>query len=307
MARLKVGVVGHGYFGAFHARHYANHPDAELVLIAEPGGSAADTVRSAYGDIRVKDHRELLGKVDAVSIAAPTAWHHAIATDFIAAGIPVLVEKPLCESAKGARELAELADRNGVVLHVGQIERFSATFQRLKAEVRSPPLQMEFWRHTPWRGRILDVDVVLDLMIHDIDLALDLAGAEPVDVTASGVEMMGHGLDSVLAQIGFANGAVAHLSASRVSAKVDRLVKVTERDRSLAADLMAGKLDIFESDGATVSEIDVAHADALRAEIDAFLAAVAGLGGADGVDGHQATRALALADRIRQQAVGMTG
>jgi len=299
--RIKVGVVGHGYFGAFHAKHYANHPGAELVMIAEPGEKAGAAARAAYGDIRVGDYRELIGKVDAVSIAAPTALHFGIASDFVVAGVPILVEKPLCDSAARAQQLVELAERNRITVHVGHIERFSATYRRLRQELRSPPLQAEFWRHTPWRGRILDVDVVLDLMIHDLDLALDLIGSEPVDVTASGVAMMGHGLDSVLAKVGFANGAVAHFSASRVTANVDRIVKVSEADRSLSADLMAGRLGIFEAKDAAVTETDIPHADALRAEIDAFLAAVAGKGG-DGVDGRQATRALALADRIRQQA-----
>jgi predicted dehydrogenase len=296
-------VVGFGYFGAFHAKQYAAHPDAELVAIAEPGEKARAALRAIYGDIGVPNHRDLFGKVDAVSVAAPTALHHAIAADFIAAGIPVLAEKPLCESAAAARELVALADRHKVVLQVGHIERFSATYRRLKDELRAPQ-QIECWRHTPWRGRILDVDVVLDLMIHDIDLALDMAGSEPVDVTASGVSMMGHGLDSVLARVGFASGAVAHLSASRVAPIVSRVIKVTEGDRSLTGDLMAGKLSVFTADGAAVSEAEIAHVDALRAEIDAFLAAVAGRRGGQGVDGHEAVRALALADRIRQQALG---
>jgi predicted dehydrogenase len=302
MKRIRVGVVGHGYFGTFHAKHYAGHPDAELVLIADPGEKAGEDIRAAYGDIRVGDHTDLIGKIDAASIAAPTALHHKITSDLIEAGISVLVEKPLCESANGARQLAELAERRGVRLHVGHIERFSATYRRLKESLRAPPLQIECWRHTPWRGRILDVDVVLDLMIHDLDLALDLVGSEPVDVSASGVSMMGHGLDSVLAQVGFANGCVAHFSASRVAPTVSRIVKVTEADRSLSADLMTGRLGAFSSEDSAVHDAEIAHVDALRAEIDAFLGAVAGKGDGDAVDGRQAWRALALADRIRQQA-----
>ena len=300
--RIKIGIVGHGYFGAFHAKHYANHPDAELVLIAEPDDKAGEAVAAAHGDIRVKDYKDLIGKVDAASIASPTALHSPIASDLVSAGIPVLVEKPLCDSAEGARRLAELADRYGVLVHVGHIERYSATYGRLKESLSSTPRQAEFWRHTPWRGRVLDVDVVLDLMIHDLDLALDLVASEPVEVTASGVSMMGHGLDSVLAEARFANGAVAHFSASRVAAKVNRSIRVTEPARSLTADLMAGKLSIFSAADSSVIDAEIAHTDALRAEIDAFLGAVAGADNGVGVDSHEAARALALAERIRARA-----
>ncbi len=304
--RIRVGVVGHGYFGAFHARHYEAHDEVELVAIADPTPSAAEAIQAAYNRRHVDDYRQLIGKVDAVSIAAPTGMHEAIATDFIEAGVHVLVEKPLCQTAEAAARVTALAAAKGVVLNVGHIERFSPVYRRLRDEIASPIRQFDVHRIAPWRGRILDVDVVLDMMIHDIDLVLNLAGSEPVSVAASGVEMMGHGLDAVLARVAFASGAMAHISASRIAPKVSRVMTIAETGRTLTADFGAGTLAVFTAADKDVREDEVPRADALRGEIDAFLAAVAGEREAGGVDGFAATRALALADRIRAACLGVT-
>ena len=305
MTPIRVGVVGHGHFGKFHVRQYAAHPGAELIAVVDPAPSAAEAIRSAHGDIHLADHRDLIGRVDAVSIAAPTALHERIANELIDAGIHILVEKPLCQTADAARRLAARASERGVVLNVGHIERFSAAYGRLKAEIAAPSLLYDAHRHAPWLGRILDVDVVLDMMIHDIDLVLDLARSEPVSVSASGVEMMGHGLDAVLARVEFANGAVAHISASRVAPTVSRVMRVVEPTRTLTVDFGTGALSIFDAADKSAREEDVPHRDSLRAEIDAFLAAVAGEA-EGGVGGAEATRALELADRIRAAALANT-
>ncbi len=298
--RIKVGVVGLGYFGTFHARHYAAIPGAELVATADPNEARGAIVRSTFGEIHQTDHRALIGRVDAVSIAAPTALHHRIAADFIDAGVHVLVEKPLADTAAAARDLAGRAERARVVLHVGHIERFSPAYQAIRQRVDAPRL-IECRRHAPWTGRVTEVDVVLDLMIHDIDLALDLAGAATVGVEGSGVAMMGHGLDAVVARLWFANGAVAHLSASRVAPLPSRTVVVHEAERALAADLGAKTATEFTAAGAVKAAIAVPEGDALRLEIQAFLEAIGGRAG-QGVEGRAAAEALEIAEAIRTAA-----
>jgi len=302
---IRVGVVGHGHFGAYHAKQYAAHPDAHLVAVADPDTSAANAVAAAYGNIHVSHYRDLIGRVDAVSIAVPTGLHEAVAAEFIDAGVHVLIEKPLCGTAGAARRVSERAKRAGVILHVGHIERYSAVYGQLKTELQSPPLLIEAHRHAPWLGRILDVDVVLDMMIHDIDLVLDLMGSLPVAVEASGVAMMGYGLDVVLARIGFASGAMAQISASRIAPNVSRVMRAAEAARTLTVDFSAGTLGVFNAASNKTTDHAVPPRDALRAEIDAFLGAVAGIDDV-GVGGPDAVRALALGDRIRSSALGET-
>lgn len=290
-AKLRVGVVGHGYFGAFHARHYAANPNVDLVGIADPRPGL-----DVGGQRLVRDHRQLIGLVDAVSIAAPTALHHGVASDFIAAGVHVLVEKPLADTSDRARDLADRADLAGVVLRVGHIERFSPAYVALRETVASPRL-IECTRHTLWSGRATDVDVILDLMIHDIDLVLDLVRSEPVAVDAAGVAAMGRGLDAVTARVAFASGAVANISASRIAPTPTRTLVVHESNRVLAADLGARTAVSFEAASATRTPLATIAQDALGAEIAAFLAAVLGEP-SRGVGGTDAARAVALAERI---------
>lgn len=298
---VRVGVVGHGHFGAYHAKQYAAQPGAHLVGIADPDADTAAAVQAAYGEIHVSDYRDLIGRVDAVSVAVPTALHEAVAMEFIGAGVHLLIEKPLCGTAEAAKRITENAAQAGVILHVGHIERFSSVYDQLKAELSAPPLLIEAHRHAPWMGRILDVDVVLDMMIHDIDLVLELIGSDAVGVEASGVEMMGYGLDAVLARVDFENGAVAQISASRVAPSVSRVMRVMEAARTLTVDFGTGSLGVFDAASKRATELSVPPRDALRAEISAFLAAVNGAE-TNGVGGRAATQALALADLIRSSA-----
>ncbi len=294
-ARLRVGVIGHGYFGAFHAKHYASMPDVEFVAIADPhemiSGTAARLVR---------DPRQLLGSVDAVSIAAPTALHHAISGEFLDAGVHALVEKPLADTAERAGDLTARAERAGVVLRVGHIERFSPAYRALRAAVVKPRM-IEARRHTMWTGRAIDVDVVLDLMIHDIDLVLDLVGSMPISVEAHGVALMGRDLDAVDARLTFADGTAASLSASRVALVAGRTLSAYEAGRVLTADLAGRALSVFDAATANRSAVEVTPADALGQEIRAFLDAVRGAP-SPGASGGDATRALLVAEQIRAAA-----
>ncbi len=300
---VRTGVVGLGYFGSFHLKHYAASPLARLVAVADANAKRGEAARQDFGVETFSDHRDLIGRVDAVSIAAPTSLHHPIAIDFIEAGVHVLVEKPVTDRADTARDLVRRAERRGVVFHVGHIERFSPTFTELRRRVERPRL-LELTRDAPWVGRITDVDVVLDVMIHDIDLALALVRSPVEEVVAGGAELMGFGLDAVTANLRFSNGATARISASRVASAPRREVRVIEPGRAFTADLMTRKLAIFDprhagpGDKPVTVFHDIPAEDALAAEIRAFLTAIT-TGSSDGVDGAAALEALEVAERIR--------
>ena len=219
--RIRVGVIGLGYFGSHHARHYAANARAELVAVVDVDPDRGCAASERYGCASHADHRALIGMVDAVSITVPTSNHHEVASDFLDAGIHVFVEKPIAADAASAADLVDRAEKANATLQVGHIERFSPAFRALRERCADPRL-ISAVRRTEWRGRAVDVDVVLDLMIHDIDLVLTLAGAPVVSVEASGARIVSATNDVAEARLTFANGVMATLSASRVAAKGER-------------------------------------------------------------------------------------
>lgn len=298
--------MGLGYFGSFHAKHHAAHPDTTLIGVVDADGARARAAAETLGVHPFSHYRELIGRVDAVSVTVPTALHHRVAGELIDAGIHVLVEKPVTDTPETARDLLARADNAHVLLNVGHIERFSATFAALRERVRRP-LMIDCQRHGPWTGRAADVDVVLDLMIHDIDLALSLAGAPVESVEATGAAVVSANIDAAEARIRFANGVVATLRASRVAPAVDRVIRVNEADRSLVADLARRTLSVSRqvpgmqgADGFTTETVEVAPRDALGAEIAAFIDGVT-TKGPGGVDGRAGLDALVVAERIRAE------
>ena len=296
---IRVGVVGVGSFGAHHARHYAGQAGARLVALADADFARASAAAEKYGGVAYRDHRALIGKVDAASVTVPAALHHEVARDLIDAGIHVFVEKPLAADRESAADLVAHAKRTGVTLQVGHIERFSPAFLALAERVRAPRL-MSFVRHTVWQGRGADVDVVRDLMIHDIDLALTLAGAAVVSVAASGAAVVTTSYDVAEARIEFATGAVAVLAASRVAAVPVRTAEVVVPGCRLTADFAAPALSLTSRSGsepARTEAIPLAPADNLASEITAFLASV-GSGAPTLVDGPAGLDAVRVADMI---------
>lgn len=296
---IRVGVVGLGYFGAHHVRHYAANPRASLVAVADIDPLRAARVAGEHGALALPDHRAMIGRVDAVSVTAPTSLHHAIAGELVDAGIHVFVEKPITADAASAADLVARAERRDARLQVGHIERFAPAFRALRERARTPRL-IEAVRRTPWSGRALDVDVVLDLMIHDIDLVLTLAASEVESVAASGISVATGHNDVVTARVTFANGVIATLATSRVAAAPERTIAVTEPRRRLMADLAKPELTIVSAAaGGGVSEERIAldRLDNLAAEVDAFLASVAS-GAPPQVDGRAGLDALKLAEAI---------
>jgi predicted dehydrogenase len=296
---IKVGVVGLGSFGKHHTRHYAAHPRARLAAVADVDRRRADEIATAHGAVAFTDPRDLIGKVDAVSIAVPATLHAAVARDFIDAGVHVLVEKPIATVSADARDLIARAERAGVILQVGHVERFSPVIGVLRQRLTNPR-RIACRRRTKWSGRSADVDVILDLMIHDIDLVLTLAGVPVASVAASGAAVMSDATDEAEAWLTFTNGLIATLSASRVATENERMLTITEPDTTYAADLSGPSLAITRRrvSGASAEAMALSSHDNLGAEIDAFLNSVA-TGASPEVDGRVGLAALEIAERIR--------
>jgi predicted dehydrogenase len=294
-------VVGLGYFGSHHARHYAANARAELVAVVDVDPDRGCAASERYGCASHADHRALIGKVDAVSITVPTSNHHAVASDFLDAGIHVFVEKPITADAASAADLVDRAEKANALLQVGHIERFSPAFRALRERCADPRL-ISAVRRTEWRGRAIDVDVVLDLMIHDIDLVLALAGATVVAVEAVGAPVVSATNDLAEARLTFANGMMATLAASRVAPKGERTMAIAEPGRYLVADFAAPSLSVIaRGEGASMEvrreQIPLIPSDNLAAEIGGFLDCVAN-GTAPLVDGRAGLAALTIAERI---------
>ncbi len=294
---IKVGVVGLGVFGRHHARHYAVSPAARLVGVADVDYERAGRAADDFDTVAYSDYRALIRAVDAVSIAVPAIDHAAVAHDFVSAGVHVLLEKPIATDTIAARTLLRAAEEADVVLQVGHIERFSPVVREMRGRVHDPR-RISTVRRAPWSGRSTDVDVVLDMMIHDIDHVLAFACAPIASVAASGVAVRSGAIDEAEAWLTFANGVVATLSASRVAAATERRLAITEPSTMFEADLVGNRLAIADRGGASIDTLRFEAHDNLAAEIAAFLASVAG-GDPPEVDGRVGLAALTVAERIQ--------
>lgn len=305
MTRLRCAVVGAGYLGRFHAQKYASLPDCELVGVADPSAEARAKLHAELGAAGFADHRELLGRVDAVSIATPTPLHHAVARDFLAAGAHVLVEKPVTTTAEEARELIALAAAKRLVLQVGHLERFNPVILAVAGRLSNPRF-IESNRLAPFKPRGTDVSVVLDLMIHDIDLIEHIVRSPIASIDAVGAPVFTDEIDIANARIRFANGCVADVTASRISLKAERKLRVFQADAYLSIDLQQKLLSIVRkprmtAEGALpkvdLEEQSFEQGDALLDEIRSFVGAVRA-GARPVVSGEDGLRALETATRI---------
>jgi predicted dehydrogenase len=295
--KLRAAVVGVGYLGQFHAEKLAALKDVELVGVVDADAARAKHIAAKHGCEAHGDARALLGAVDLVSIAVPTERHHEVALPFLEAGVHVLLEKPITKSLDEADALLAAARGKGALLGVGHLERFNPAFRAL-AQTFERPLYIECERLSGFKQRGIDVDVVADLMIHDLDLARALAKSEVGQVSACGFQVMTEAIDIANVRIEFANGCVANLSASRVSQQPVRKLRVFQSGEYASADLQAGKLRVVRRNprGGEVAQDETAFEDrdALRAEIENFVAAARG-GRAPLVTGEDGRAALALA------------
>jgi predicted dehydrogenase len=297
MSPLRTAVIGAGHLGQYHAQKYAAHPEVRLVAVADVNLARAREVAARHGAEALPDWRTLPGKVDAVSIAAPAADHCAIALGCLEAGLHVLVEKPIAVTLAEADRIIAQARESRRVLHVGHSERFNPVGAELLRQVRDP-LFIECHRLAPFKPRGTDVTVLLDLMIHDLDLIAALAGAEFTDLDACGVTVLSDSVDIANARVRFANGCTANITSSRVSLKVERKLRVFQRDTYFSADLQKQELTVARKSGAG-EQMRIEHehhhlaGDALAAEVAAFVDAVRGKP-SPGVSGAEGRRALQL-------------
>lgn len=273
MAGVRVAVIGAGHFGRFHAQKVAAAAGATLVGIHDRHGDRAAAVAAELGAPILPSLEAAIDAAEAVIVATPTDAHAAIATAALAAGRHVLVEKPITATLAEADALVALAREKGLVLQVGHLERFSAARGAITRHI-SRPLAMECVRVAPFRPRGLEVSVVLDLMIHDIDLVLMLAGGEPVSIEATGAAVLSDKPDIALARLGFADGRAANLSASRIAPGITRTLRIAGSDGTLEADLVARSLRRFSAADGTVAEESWTDADSLAAQLAGFIAAV---------------------------------
>ena len=304
---LRCAAIGVGHLGKWHAAKYAALPDTELVAVVDADPETAQGIASEHGCRAEIDHRSLIGAVDAVSIAAPTTLHHSIARDFLEAGCHVLVEKPITATLDEAEELNRIAETRGLILQVGHLERFNAALRRL-TESPLHPRFIESHRLAPYKPRATDVSVVLDLMIHDIDIILALVAAPLAEVRASGARVLTGDIDIANARLEFTDGCVANVTASRISTRSERRMRIFQPHAYASVDFQNRVLalnhigDPDPDTGTPAIHRDESvfdDADALLAEIQAFVAAVRGEGPVI-VSGRDGQRALETAGQITE-------
>ncbi len=301
---LRVGVVGVGYLGRFHTLIYSRLAQASLVGVCDTDPDRAASVAAEAGCAAYDDPLALIGQVDAVSIAVPTTAHREVACAYLEQGVHVLLEKPLAVDAREGAEIVTTAERKGAILQVGHLERFNAGVMALAARIDAPRY-IEAQRMGGFVERATDVDVVADLMIHDIDIILALVDADLVDVRAVGTPVLTPRIDIASARLEFSNGTVANAVASRVSDKKTRRIRVFQPQGYLSLDFIGQTLDSAapaQSDGQRReiqrSRVRVEPAQPLDREIEAFIDCVQRRK-RPLVDGHTGLRALDVALQVQ--------
>ncbi|HEY7715706.1 MAG TPA: Gfo/Idh/MocA family oxidoreductase [Candidatus Binatia bacterium] len=303
---ITAAVVGVGYLGKFHAEKYAASAKCQLVAVVDTDEARACEIGELVGVPALTDYRELIGRIQCVSIAVPTRCHFSVARDFIDAGIDVLVEKPLATDPSEARDLVAAAEARRVILQVGHLERFNPAIRRLDGVIKDPKF-VECHRLAPFVERGTDVDVVLDLMIHDIDVIASLVHSPVERVEAVGVPVLTDKPDIANARIKFANGCIANVTSSRVSVKRERKIRFFQPDAYISIDYDQRRAQIYHKPapgtgwlGIRADNIEIKDGDALADEIDSFLDCVRTrtlplVGGVEGL------RALEIAAMISAQ------
>jgi predicted dehydrogenase len=304
---LRAGVVGVGHLGAFHAEKYANLRDVDLVAVVDIDPQRAAAIAGRCRTEAATDHRVLFERVDCVSLAVPTPLHFPLAQEFVERGIDVLVEKPLTVTVGEGRALVDAAERHGRIVQVGHLERFNPAIRAL-ADIITQPRFIECHRLAPFVERGTDVDVILDLMIHDLDVILSMVHAEVESVEAVGVPVLAETTDIANARLRFNNGCIANITASRVALKRERKIRLFQADTYVSVDYDAKHVRVCRrvpgdhGPSITVEEHALGEGDALFDEIEHFVHAVR-TRQRPLVDGRTALRALEVAEWIRNSLV----
>lgn len=282
MKKLRVGVIGTGYLGKFHAEKYADMEAAELVGVVDTNQKQAVEIAKKHGVKAFFSPEEILGKVDAVSIVVPTPLHYQVSRIFLEHDVDVLIEKPITTTLKEADSLIDLAESRGLIIQVGHLERFNPAVIALE-DVLKTPMFIESHRLSIFQPRGTDVDVVLDLMIHDIDIILNLVKSEITSIQAVGIPVITKHGDIANARLEFASGCVANVTASRISLKNERKLRLFQRDAYISVDFANREITVIRQNGnakdSVIPGTDInsrcfTKSDALLAELVSFVQSV---------------------------------
>jgi len=283
MEKIKVGVVGVGYLGQHHARIYSEMKDAELVGVADVDAARAGEIAKKFKTKAFSSYEELMEKAEAVSIVAPTVLHHEIAKKFLDAGVDVLLEKPMTRTVEEADELNEAAKKGGRILQIGHLERFNSAVRKV-VDMVTTPMFIECNRLSPFPDRSTDVDVVLDLMIHDIDIILSLVNSPVKYIHAAGIPVISKNVDIANARMEFESGCIANITSSRISIKKERKIRLFQPDTYISLDYQNQELYAYnrvpnkkDPDGKpdiVGGKVKVVKDEPLKAELEAFLHSV---------------------------------
>jgi len=301
MQPFRVGVVGTGSIGKNHARVLAELPDMRFTAIYESDPATASVLAARFGVTAAASLEEFAALVDAATIATPTPTHFPVAKRLLEAGKHCLVEKPIAENTENAKALADLAQRSGLVLQVGHIERFNPVLGALEQRLTRPQF-IEAHRLSPYPGRSTEIGVVLDLMIHDLEIVLHLVRSPIAYVDAVGLSVLSRAEDIANARIRFENGCVANLTASRISPEKMRKIRVFQSDAYLSLDYQNQTGEIHRLAGGTIlrEAVEIEKDEPLKRELAAFVEC-ARAGAQPKVSGFQGAAALELAIRIARQ------
>ena len=280
--KLRVGVIGTGYLGKFHAEKYARMNDVELVGVVDIDKSQVRQVADRYATKAYTNHLDILEQVDAVSVVVPTPFHFAVSKDFLAHDIDVLIEKPMTTTIQEADELIEFAESRDLIIQVGHLERFNPAVLALDGIVNKP-MFIESHRLSIYKERATDVSVVLDLMIHDIDIISNFVRSDIKSIHAAGIPVISEHVDIANARLEFENGCVANVTASRISTKNERKIRLFQRDAYISVDFANHEITIIRQNdklknglipGMDINQLCFSRSDALDDELKAFVSSV---------------------------------
>lgn len=298
MKKLRVGVIGTGRLGSIHTRVYKELDSVELVGVCDTSKEKLELLAGQFNTPKFSSHKDLIGKVDAVSIAVPTNQHYQIAKDFINKGVNVLIEKPITNNLTQAKELTKLAKKNRITMQVGHVERFNSAFSAIEPIVDNPRF-IECHRLSPFPHRSLDIGVVLDVMIHDIDIVLGLVKSDVKHVDAVGVPVLTFYEDIANVRLTFKNGCVCNLTASRISDESMRKIRIFLTDAYISLDYVSQEASLYKKENGRIigNPLPIEKEEPLKKEIESFIDCIINHK-TPLVSGLDAYQALHLADQI---------
>jgi predicted dehydrogenase len=304
VSRVRAAVIGVGYLGRFHAQKYAAMEDVELLGVVDTDRARAEAVAAEVGTRGYASVDELPAGLEAASVAVPTTAHASVSIPLLKQGIAVLVEKPISASLDEARAIISAATAGNAKLQVGHLERFNPALVSLSGEIRNPVF-IEAHRISPFKPRGTDVDAVLDIMIHDIDIILSLVPSKVSSIEAVGVPVLTDSVDIANARIRFESGCIANITASRVSADTMRKIRIFQSNSYISIDFAKASVDVFHLDENRQiqhNRLVMSESDALAAEIRSFVDAAKGISPVK-VDGEAAFSALQVAYTIKESMI----